>query len=138
MLTRLEEFQTMISFVHQDRDESNKILISVLDANDDFNDLCKKIDKIECLVAHIKNNLNALDEEISKTEENLGCLEQSTLKMPSIFTPLFVRFLKNVVLDIFNYLYIFYRKKQIRLLLIAKICNWRNWKLLKLRITLIN
>lgn len=89
MFARLEEFQTMMSFVTQDQVESVKVLTSLLDHREEFEDLCIKIDSLECLVSHIKNNLDKLEDDINKAEANLN-ISEPTAKVANIFTPLFV------------------------------------------------
>ncbi|KAG5889941.1 hypothetical protein JTB14_018836 [Gonioctena quinquepunctata] len=88
MLARLEEFQTMISFVVQDRTDYNDILSSIPNYGSEFGDMCNKIDTLEKMVAHIKSNLDHLESEIEKAENELGCNE-ATSKVTNIFTPLF-------------------------------------------------
>ncbi|XP_072392839.1 biogenesis of lysosome-related organelles complex 1 subunit 4 [Diabrotica undecimpunctata] len=88
MLTRLEEFQTMMSFVEQDRKDYNDILTSVPNYKDEFDILCNRIDTVDKLTTHIKSNLDVLENEIEKAESSLGCSEK-TAKVTQIFTPLF-------------------------------------------------
>ncbi|XP_023017845.1 biogenesis of lysosome-related organelles complex 1 subunit 4 [Leptinotarsa decemlineata] len=88
MLTRLEEFQTMISFVVQDRIDYNDILTAIPNYKNEFDNMCKKIDTLEKLMAHIKSNLDQLECGIEKAEDELGCSE-TTMKVTNIFTPLF-------------------------------------------------
>ncbi|XP_057664678.1 biogenesis of lysosome-related organelles complex 1 subunit 4 isoform X2 [Diorhabda carinulata] len=88
MLARLEEFETMMSFVIQDRKDYNDILTSVPNYKEEFDILCNKIDSVEKLTKHIKSNLDELEKEIEKAELSLGCTEK-TAKVTQIFTPLF-------------------------------------------------
>lgn len=88
MLTRLEEFQTMISFVVQDSGDSVKILSSLLQHKHEFDDLCKKIDAIETLTNHLKGNLKQVEDNIDKAEADFHLSEPS--KVANLFTPFFV------------------------------------------------
>ncbi|XP_018563279.1 biogenesis of lysosome-related organelles complex 1 subunit 4 [Anoplophora glabripennis] len=88
MLARLEEFQTMVSFVKQDETDSNDILTSLPNYRNDLEDMFNKIDTMESLVIHMKNNLDKLEDDIEKAETELGCNDPKK-KVTSIFTPLF-------------------------------------------------
>ncbi|CAH1115428.1 unnamed protein product [Psylliodes chrysocephalus] len=88
MLTQLEEFEIMMTFLVQDRKDYKDILTSIPNYKAEFTDLCNKIDTIERLISHIKSNLDELESEVEKAETNLGCTEK-TVKVTQIFTPLF-------------------------------------------------
>ncbi|KAJ8969157.1 hypothetical protein NQ314_001898 [Rhamnusium bicolor] len=88
MLTRLEEFQTMVSFVKQDGIDSNDILTSFLNFKSDMDEMCIKINTIENLITHIKSNLDKLEDDMDKAETEMGCNEHKN-KVTNIFTPLF-------------------------------------------------
>lgn len=89
MLARLEEFQTMVSFVKQDGTDSNDILTSLPDYKTDLEEMFKKIDTMESLVTHMKNNLDKLEDDVEKAEIEFG-INDPKKKVASIFSPLFV------------------------------------------------
>ncbi|VEN33962.1 unnamed protein product [Callosobruchus maculatus] len=95
MLARLEEFQTILSFMSQDRNYYNSMITSIPKYQGEIDDLCKKIDMVEGLIAHIKDNMDTLESRVEKAETELN-INESTMKVPNIFTPLFK---KNTVPD---------------------------------------
>ncbi|CAG9770965.1 unnamed protein product [Ceutorhynchus assimilis] len=88
MLTRLEEFETMLSFIQPDVNDSTDILKSILNYKPEFEELCEKIDATEFLIAHIKSNLDNLEAKIEEAEAKMG-VSDATAKVTNIFTPLF-------------------------------------------------
>lgn len=92
MLARLEEFETMLSFIEPDVKDSKDILKSIVDYKPEFEELCQKIDSTEFLIAHIKSNLDTLEAKIEEGEAKMGvdAASKVTEKMTNIFTPLFV------------------------------------------------
>lgn len=95
LLTRLEEFQILLEVVKRNQTGSANIS-SLLSCLNEFDKLCDKIDKINALMGHVKSNLDKLEEDIVKAENNLGFGEPS-IKVPSLLTPLFVSF-KTIIL----------------------------------------
>nr|CAH7741922.1 unnamed protein product [Callosobruchus chinensis] len=95
MLARLEEFQTLLGFMSKDRDQYNSIITSIPKYQAEFDDLSKRTDMVEALVAHIKDNLDTLESRIEKAEAELN-INEPTMKVPNIFTPLFK---KNTIPD---------------------------------------
>ncbi|KAL1517077.1 hypothetical protein ABEB36_000888 [Hypothenemus hampei] len=92
MLTRLEEFETMFTLAQPDIKDSKDIIKSILDYKPEFEELCLKIDSIEFMTVHIKNNLTALETKIEETENQMGIVDTKsrvTEKVAHIFTPLF-------------------------------------------------
>ncbi|KAJ8938139.1 hypothetical protein NQ318_006999 [Aromia moschata] len=92
MLARLEEFQTILSFIKQDEKDATNIFASVPNYKSDLDEMCDTIDTIENLISHIKNNLDKLENDIEKAETELGYNEHKKI-VSNIFTPLFVSFL---------------------------------------------
>ncbi|CAH1982311.1 unnamed protein product [Acanthoscelides obtectus] len=88
ILARLEEFQTMLSFIAGDRKDYNDIIASIPNYKPRFDDMFKRIDVLEVLVAHMKDNMDTLESNIEKAEAELG-INEPAMKVPSIFTPLF-------------------------------------------------
>ncbi|CAG9818791.1 unnamed protein product [Phaedon cochleariae] len=103
MLARLEEFQTMLYFVTQDRIDYNDILTSIPNYGVEFDQICNKIDTLESLISHIQSNLDQLEHEIEKAETELGCTETSAIKVTNIFTPLFELRVRTLVPELLCY-----------------------------------
>ncbi|XP_060524796.1 biogenesis of lysosome-related organelles complex 1 subunit 4 isoform X2 [Cylas formicarius] len=85
---RLEEFETMLTFVQADAKESRDVLIKILSYKPEFDELCAKIDTIERLVGHVKTNFAGLETEIEKKEAAMGIADTAS-KVTGIFTPFF-------------------------------------------------
>lgn len=64
-------------------------MASFLSFQNEFDSLCNKIDTLEALMLHVQSNLDELEDKIIKKETELG-FGESSLKVTSIFTPLFV------------------------------------------------
>lgn len=64
-------------------------ITSLISCKNEFEQLCYKIDKVEALLDHVKNNLNKLEDDVVKAEADLG-FGDASIKVPSLFTPLFV------------------------------------------------
>ncbi|KAJ8972783.1 hypothetical protein NQ317_009236 [Molorchus minor] len=88
MLARLEEFQTMLTFIKQDEKDSSDILNSIPNYKNDFDAMCNTIDRLENLMTHIKINLDKLDDDLERAETELGYNEPKK-KVTNLFTPLF-------------------------------------------------
>ncbi|XP_066250601.1 biogenesis of lysosome-related organelles complex 1 subunit 4 [Euwallacea similis] len=95
LLARMEEFETMFTFIQPDVKDSRDMLKSILDYKPEFEDLCEKIDCTIFLIAHIKNNLDSLEARIEEEEVRLGVEGTSskvTERVTSMLTPLFVSY----------------------------------------------
>lgn len=88
MLIRLEEAQILLNVLKSNQTYSESVPL-LLSHRDEFNVLCDKIDRLEALMEHVQNNLDKLEEDVDKKENELGFGETS-IKVPNIFTPLFV------------------------------------------------
>jgi len=90
MITRLEEFESILLLVQQERCESMGLtghLVDTADCVSDLKDLCLRIDAVENLVAYIKNAVQFLEIKIDAAETEFGIKEASKLK--NFFKPLF-------------------------------------------------
>lgn len=88
LLVRLEEFQVLLDVVNMNQMFAGN-MASFLSFKNEFDSLCNKIDRLEALMLHVQSNLDELEEKIIKKETELG-FGESSLKVSSIFTPLFV------------------------------------------------
>ncbi|KAK4877501.1 hypothetical protein RN001_010007 [Aquatica leii] len=96
MLTRLEEFETLLTIVQQERCNAVGLTGSLTQSVDCFGDikeLCERIDRLEKLVEHIKSNVDTVERKIETAEEHYG-LTDNTSKIKNLLIPLFK---KNVV-----------------------------------------
>ncbi|KAF5278133.1 hypothetical protein FQR65_LT03649 [Abscondita terminalis] len=96
MLTRLEEFETLLTIVQQERCNAIGLTGSLTQSIDCFGslkELCDRIDRLEALIEHIKSNIDAVERKIEAAEEHYG-LTDSTSKIKNLLSPLFK---KNVV-----------------------------------------
>lgn len=87
MLARLEEFETMFTFLHQDINSSIEAFNTISTFQDQFNLLCSKIDSVEKLVNHIKCNLESLEQSIEKHEQKYNIAGPKGVA--NIFAPFF-------------------------------------------------
>lgn len=91
MLTRLEEFESMVLLVQQERGNVVGLtgtLPQVVDKKQELNALCSKVDVIESLVINVRETLDSLEDQIQVAEEQFGYVEQNPLRnffMPKIF-----------------------------------------------------
>lgn len=92
MLARLEELETMILLVQQERQNTvgpNGSITQIIDNIPELNELCGRIDNLEKLVEHIKQNINYLEEKVEAAENEVG-LPNSTNKLKTLLKPLLV------------------------------------------------
>ncbi|XP_030762807.1 biogenesis of lysosome-related organelles complex 1 subunit 4 isoform X2 [Sitophilus oryzae] len=89
MLTRLEEFETMFTFIQPDVKDSSDLLSSMLQYKPEFDQLCEKIDSTEFLVEHIKSNLDALESRIEEGEIKLNAVDTAS-RVTNMLSPLFM------------------------------------------------
>lgn len=86
MLVRLEEFQTMVILVQQEKCNS---LAELTESKSELLSLCEKIEALEQLIEHIKSNMYMLEGKIEAAESNLG-LKDNTTKIKTFLKPFFV------------------------------------------------
>ncbi|XP_022910133.1 biogenesis of lysosome-related organelles complex 1 subunit 4 [Onthophagus taurus] len=89
MLTRLEECETMIALVQQERCNSVGLTGSLSQAVDnraELKEMYKKINALEKLVDHVNNNVETLERKMDEAEKHFG-ISDSMLK--SFFGPIF-------------------------------------------------
>lgn len=92
MLTRLEEFETILLVVQQERCNAVGLTGSLTQALDNFGELkelCDRIDALEKLIEHVKTNVDTIERRIEATEEHFG-LTDNTSKIKNLLIPLFV------------------------------------------------
>lgn len=90
MLTRLEEFESMVLLVQQERGNVVGLtgtLMQVVDGKQELDVLCSKVDVIESLVVNVRETLDSLDDQIQFAEEQYGYVEQNPLNylIPKLF-----------------------------------------------------
>lgn len=91
MLTRLEEFDTMIALVQQERCNSIGLtgsLTQTLDYRSELKDLCNRIDVLEEVVESAKNNIDMLESKVDAAEKHLG-ISDGTSKLKNFLAPIF-------------------------------------------------
>ncbi|KRT85135.1 hypothetical protein AMK59_802, partial [Oryctes borbonicus] len=91
MITRLEEFDTMIALVQQERCNSIGItgsLTETLDYKVELKNLCNRIDVLEKIVEDAKNNINMLEIKVEAAEKHFG-INDSTSKIRNLLAPIF-------------------------------------------------
>lgn len=91
MLTRLEEFESMIKMVQQQT--GNVIGITgtfsqIKDQENNLTQLCLAVDVLEGLVLKVKTTLDSLEDRVLQTEKQYEYLDNNTLK--SFFKPIFL------------------------------------------------
>lgn len=94
MLARLEEFETMVSFLHQQNAAScglTNSLTDVIQNKDELQQLFDRIDALERMVEHVKATVNRLENKVEEAEKNLGIMPSFQIK--SLLKPLLVRFI---------------------------------------------
>ncbi|KAK5642988.1 hypothetical protein RI129_009155 [Pyrocoelia pectoralis] len=97
MLTRLEEFETLLTLVQQERCNAVGLTGSLTKAvgfSGDLKELCDRVDKLENLIEHIKSNIDSVERKIDAAEEQFG-LTDNTAKIKNLLIPLFK---KNVAI----------------------------------------
>lgn len=100
MLTRLDEFEAMVALVQQERCNAIGItgsLSETIDYREELDNLCRRIDGVEKLVGHIKENINVLEAKVEAAEIHYGVVDNAT-KLKNFFTPLFVSLVQIYVL----------------------------------------
>ncbi|KAF2893265.1 hypothetical protein ILUMI_12909 [Ignelater luminosus] len=91
MLTRLEEFETILLIVQQERCNAVGLTGSLTQALDNFGELkelCDRIDALEKLIEHVKANIDTIERRIEAAEEHFG-LTDNTSKIKNLLIPLF-------------------------------------------------
>lgn len=100
MTIRLEEFESMIAIVQQERCNAIGLtgsLTDVVQRKNELVDLGMRIDNLEKLIEHITNNVNQLEGKIQQAEEHLG-IKDNTTKLKNLLSPLFVSKMKlNII-----------------------------------------
>lgn len=92
MLARLEEFETMISLVEQERCSAIGVagtLTEVMDKSSEFSTLCERIDTLEKVIEHINSNIDYLENKLEAAENSVG-LNNNTNKLKTFLKPLLV------------------------------------------------
>lgn len=91
MLTRLEEFESMVALVQQERGNAVGLtgtLSQVADCKLELHNLCSKVDVLENLVINVRESLDSLEDQIQVAEEQYGYAENNALKnffIPKMF-----------------------------------------------------
>ncbi|GJQ68243.1 hypothetical protein Trydic_g16856 [Trypoxylus dichotomus] len=91
MITRLEEFDTMIMLVQQERCNSIGItgsLTETIDYKAELKNLCNRIDALEKIVDHAKNNIDMLENKVEVAEKQFG-ISDGTSKLKNFLAPIF-------------------------------------------------
>lgn len=109
MLTRLEEFEGLLALVQQERCTSIGLTGSLSQCADykvKLKQYCTRIDSLEKLIEHIKNNISVLENKMDLAEKRVGIPESSS-NLKTLLSPFRV---SNVILAELLFRYIFYRK----------------------------
>lgn len=83
MLTRLEEFESMVTMVQQ---ESGSLIgltgsmSTVAEHKPQLDKLCDKVDVLECMLTKVRCTLDTLDNKVTQAEQQYAHLENTTLK----------------------------------------------------------
>lgn len=92
MLIRLEEFETMISLLHEENVNTcglNGSLMAVLENKAELKSLFERIDALEKMVEHVKKTVNCYEMKIEAAERDLGLMQTSS-KIKDFLKPLLV------------------------------------------------
>lgn len=92
MLARLEEFETMISLVEQERCSAIGVvgsLTEIMESSEELKILGNKIDALEKFMEHVKSNVDYLENKIDAAEKHAG-LNKNTNKLKTFLKPLLV------------------------------------------------
>lgn len=92
MLTRLEETETLLALVQEERSKSVGVtgsLTEIADSLVDFKQFDLRIKSLEKLIEHIKSNVDVLERKIEAAEEVSG-LTDNTSKLKNLLIPFFV------------------------------------------------
>ncbi|KAJ6643280.1 Biogenesis of lysosome-related organelles complex 1 subunit 4 [Pseudolycoriella hygida] len=73
MLNRLEEFENLVANIKNDLAISMEQTIpDLMNSQDDFNKLCKRIDDLEAFIGLVNQNLDRIEKDVVDAEEELG------------------------------------------------------------------
>ncbi|XP_037046176.1 biogenesis of lysosome-related organelles complex 1 subunit 4 [Bradysia coprophila] len=73
MLNRLEEFESLVSIIKNDLAISaDQTIPDLMNSQDDFNKLCKRIDDLEAFIGVVNQNLDSIEKDVVEAEEELG------------------------------------------------------------------
>lgn len=101
MLLRLEEFEAMITLVQQERCNAIGItgsLSETIDNKKELLELCGRIDAVEKLIEHVKNNISILEKKVEVAEAQFG-ITDNTMKLKNFFMPLFKKNIQDAKLN---------------------------------------
>lgn len=101
MLTRLEETETLLALVQEERSKSVGVtgsLTEIADSLVDFKQFDLRIKSLEKLIEHIKSNVDVLERKIEAAEEVSG-LTDNTSKLKNLLIPFFKRNSSEEVYD---------------------------------------
>lgn len=83
MLTRLEEFESLVAMVQQ---ESGNVIgltgsfTQLVDHKQMLDQLCNKVDILECMVSKVRQTMDVLEDKVDKAENDFAHLDNSTFK----------------------------------------------------------
>lgn len=92
MLARLEEFESMVSLVEQERCSAIGVvgsLTEIMNSRDELNSLCTKIDALEKFIEHVKSNVDYFENKVDAAEKIVG-INKNANKLKTFFKPLLV------------------------------------------------
>lgn len=91
MLTRLEEFESLVAMVQQ---ESGSVIgltgsfTQLVEHKQQLDQLCNKVDILECMVTKVRHTIDTLEDKVEKAENEFAHLDNNTFKnffKPKIF-----------------------------------------------------
>lgn len=92
MLARLEEFETMITLLHEEKTNTYGLkgsLMDVIQEKTELKDLFDRIDALEKVVAHAKAAVNYYEIKVEAAEKDLSLMQTSS-KIKDFLKPLLV------------------------------------------------
>ncbi|KAK7869030.1 hypothetical protein R5R35_002980 [Gryllus longicercus] len=89
LLTRLEEFESLITMVQANGSQCLKNLVpDVVMCIDNLQTLCDRVDSLDTFVQQIRHDLDAVESQMDVAEADIGCAEG---KLKSFLKPLFFK-----------------------------------------------
>lgn len=95
MLTRLEEFESMVTIVQQESGNVIGVTGSLTQLTEQklyLEKLCVDVDVLACLITKVRHTVDLLENEVQQAEEQLCYLDNNSLKnffKPKIFVSIF-------------------------------------------------
>lgn len=108
MLARLEEFETMISLLHEEKTKTYSLkgsLMNVIQERIELKNLCDRIDALEKIVDHAKAAVNFCEIKVETAEKDLSLMQTSS-KIKDFLKPLWVTDKKFLIVFLLSRCYL--------------------------------